>query len=373
LFDQRIALRYIQENIHVFGGDPEKVTIWGESSGAFSVAYHLLVNNGNNENLFRAAILESGSALGPNLPSLSSYDVLYKNLTDTVGCTETPDTLECLRQVEYDVLFKAMANQIWTPVVDGEFIPKWPSDLMETAQFANVSILAGSNTDEGTATFWGPRGFLNTTEQVRQWLYNSSTGFVAPDPASVEKILELYPDDPVQGCPFNTGNITFADQGVQYKRGAAIRGDWAIQAGRRQTAEAYAKAGNAVYTYRFDQSPWNGIMELITTVPPVYSTHYVEIGYVFNTQSPNLTTYVGPEESFHALSRLVSRSWISFAHDLDPNGHGEPSAPTWPQYKPETGDAKNIVFRVNGSFVENDDFRKEQLFFWKTIWHEVGC
>ncbi len=93
----------------------------------------------------------------------------------------------------------------------------------------------------------------------------------------MEKILELYPDDPAQGCPFNTGNITFADQGLQYKRGAAIRGDWAIQAGRRQTAEAYAKAGNVVYTYRFDQSPWNGIVELIATVPPVYSTHYAEV------------------------------------------------------------------------------------------------
>lgn len=251
------------------------------------------------------------------------YQAMYDNITVMANCSGAADTLECLRQAPYEVIFDASAPFVFTPVIDGAIIPRLPSESFAQGLVANISILAGSNTDEGTASFWGPRKILNTDADVRAYIASLGVGLPL---CIVEKIMELYPDNPSQGCPFETGQERFADQGYQYKRGAAIAGDWAIHAGRRQTAEQHAAWNNnttrTVYVYRFDQAPWNNKMDLIATVAPVYSTHYSEIGFAFNNSNPELTTWIGTNQSFHSLSGLMSRSWISFAHSLDPNGHG---------------------------------------------------
>lgn len=295
-----------------------------------------------------------------------TYQGWYNNITTTVGCNTAADSLACLRTVPYEKLFNAVNGFQFKPYIDGNFISQPPSVSIAKGQIADVALIMGSNTDEGTAEFFTPRGTLNNDSDISSLVAHLGGGL---NNSIVANILSLYPDDPIQGCPFGTGPERFADQGFQYKRGAAITGDVNIHAGRRAYAISHSqRSKHPIYTYRFDQSPWDMQEVDVTTTAPVYATHFTEIVHVFDNPDKNVN-WIGPYPIISELATFVSRSWVSFIHDQNPNNHGLEGKPAWPVYS--VSKPQNVVFRAGASWVEDDDWRKEQLAYWSTLWSEI--
>ena len=281
LRDMRKGLSWISENIGAFGGDKESVTIWGESSGSFAVGQLLISYGGRTDGLFHRSIQESGSAATAWYNGTDWYQPIYNNIVNKTNCTNAADTLACLRTVPYDDLYPLLnASTLvgapgWYPTVDGDIIPNFPTTLLSEGRFAKVPHLYGSNSDEGTDNVIPG---IDTDEELFYHLKHN-TGFQFPD-FVIERILELYPDDPTIGVPINTGTERFAQYGYQYKRAAAIIGDVFYHATRLADARIYSQH-SPTYIYRFNTRPWEnatGALEL----PHKGVEHFSEVAFVFN-------------------------------------------------------------------------------------------
>ncbi|KAA1472235.1 carotenoid ester lipase precursor [Dentipellis sp. KUC8613] len=341
LWDQRLALEWVQKYIDKFGGDPTKVTIWGESAGAISVAMHMLSNGGEPQGLFRAAVMQSGGPIP--VAGVENGQRYYDDLVRDTGCDGQPDTLGCLRAAPFASLKAAMDKSPnffsyqglalpYLPRVDGDFIKESPLELVKQGKVAKVPMITGNCDDEGSLFSLGSLN-LSTTADTRQFLKRYMLPNASAD--DVKLMLQYYPDIPHLGCPFDTGLRNMLS--IQFKRIAAIQGDVAFHSPRRFLLKHTAGT----------QPSWSFL-----------SKRGKDTAYLGATHATDLANSYGPSGEL--------RDYIlNFATNLDPNAGGSGTF-KWPRYNPNTGKPQALVFDdsvLSPVNVKHDDYRPNALEF----------
>ncbi|KAJ3515853.1 hypothetical protein NLJ89_g1493 [Agrocybe chaxingu] len=356
LKDQLAALEWVQANIGTFGGDKKKVTVFGQSAGAVMTA--VLFLNSPIEKLARAAIFESGSAATPVELTAAQRQTDWQNFVAGVpSCASlatSRNTYDCLKKANSTEIRLGLLNGLaqteelfaFVPTFDGPrgLLPGLVSQSYARGHFAHLPFIAGTNLDEGTI-------FTETTGLTEDALRAKIIAALSPPLVSyatlkntANDLLELYPDDPALGSPFNTGNETFGLPSG-FKREAAITGDISFVSQWRSWIQTASRAGVKTFGYLFTQPQPLG--------PPEDGVcHSCEVLYVYGAPRDRSASSL-------RISSLMIDYWVSFATSLDPNdGRGNPR-PNWPQYTP----ANKVLIQLNGdnTTVIADDFRKEQI------------
>ncbi|KAK0484463.1 triacylglycerol lipase 3 [Armillaria novae-zelandiae] len=358
--DVLTALEWVQQNIDLFGGDKTKVTIFGESAGAMLT--NLVLLNASISNFAWAAISESGSASSPVIYNASARESTWEYfVSGTPGCESvagTQDTFDCLQAANTSAIYQgfveayelAIEGIAFYPALDGPLgaiLPDLPTRLWAKGQFATIPFISGTNLDEGTLGLSTTTNF--TDENIKDFIQTTYSAF--PPYLSdtiLDRLLELYPDDPSLGSPYGTGNETFGLP-AGWKRVASMTGDLTFDAQRRTWTQTAAQAGVKAYGYQFTQNSSKNSAEL--GVP-----HASEVDFVYG----QLNSSSEPASSI-LLSEMMVDYWVSFATSLDPNDGLGTSRLFWPQYTPEN----EALLQLNGdnTTIILDDYRKEAIKF----------
>ena len=319
LLDQIFALEWLQENIAGFGGDPARITLFGQSAGAMCAATLLAVPRARS--LFCRAILQSGAARNVHEPATALR--VAEVFCAEAGCA--PGDLEALRALPVAAVLRAQAatagklarelpDPAFQPVIDGAVLPWEPITAIAEGQAKHLPLLVGTNLDEWR--FYGlsdPKANTLDEEGLVRRFRRGLPGNDASGRAWAERVVDTYRRARAGSAEVDARSLWFAIQSDRWFRHPAM-----------QLAELQALHQPATRAYLFDwRSPAFG--------GSLGACHALEVPFVFGAlDQPGVAALVGDGAGAAPLSATIQAAWLAFAHGEEP---AAPGLPEWPVYE----------------------------------------
>jgi para-nitrobenzyl esterase len=348
LRDQIAALEWVRNNIDCFGGDPENVTIFGESAGAMSIG--TLLGTPRAQGLFRRAILESGAA--HNVASAEQASSAARRFFRELGIeTVSHEALEALSvgdimraQLRTSRALGLLDGTLpWQPSVDGDLLPEAPLAAIRKGVSGSVPVLVGTNRDE-----W--KLFMVTDPWARRL---DEAGLVERFRRVLSAAGERGPE--LAAAAVKTYRLVAGRRGAEpVQRWIAFQSDRIFHYPALRLADLQSAHAPQTYAYLFEWSP-----PLLGA--QIGACHGLEIPFVFGTlRLPFLRPLWGATRGAYKLARRMQTAWIQFARTGCPEHIG---LPEWPAYTPE----RRSTMSLGSECWLRDDPHRRTRGFWDEI------